>query len=35
MRDSINIWTEYWKWQKKAKNVKSTFRSTIKFSLPK
>lgn len=34
MKKSIDIWYEYWKEEKKPKNVKSTFRSTIKFSIP-
>lgn len=34
MKKAIDIWYEYWKEEKKPKNVKSTFRSTIKFSIP-
>lgn len=34
MKRSIDIWYEYWKEEKKPKNIKSTFRSTIKFSIP-
>ena len=32
MKSSIDKWYEYWKTQKKPKNIKSTFRNTIKYS---
>jgi len=34
MKSSIEIWYDYWKEEKRPKNIKSTFRSTIKFSIP-
>lgn len=32
MKWAIDRWYEYWKWEKKQKNIKSTFRNTIKYS---
>lgn len=34
MKSSIEIWYEYWREEKRPKNIKNTFRSTIKFSIP-
>lgn len=35
MKYPLDTWYMYWKEQKKSKNLKNTFATTIKFSLPK